>query len=328
MADPPIPDTGDDTGVEPDRGATTGTSSWQKMVGIIGIVVVLWVGDRMYDTVSSADPGGPGSGQHAPGGDSTTPMGGNTPLIDAAPAVAVTADALAFDPDRIELTAGEPVNVALTAADSLHDLTVDEIDFHLAADRDETVIGGLMVFEPGAYLGYCSVPGHREAGMEIEIVVTSSSAVTDQSAGTTPAAPTGTSSPPTAVGSTPSSIPVVSVSGTEYSFDAPDTIAAGLTTVRFTNRGQDAHELQLMRLNDGVAIHQFMGTFAQGVDAALGLVSVEGGVEAIGPGQTAEVTVDLPEGDYVLISLVASPDDGVPDALKRMVKPLTVTAAP
>ncbi|MGH2532060.1 MAG: hypothetical protein ACRDJW_07100 [Thermomicrobiales bacterium] len=228
MAEPlPYPDTGH-TGVGPDRGATTGTSRWQKMVGIIGIVVVLWVGNRMYDTVFGAGPGpgGPGSMQHTGGGD-TPPSG-----------------------------------------------------------------------------------------------------VMDQSGGNTPAAPTGASSPPTAVGSTPSSIPIVSVSGIEYSFDAPETIAAGLTTIRFTNDGQDAHELQLMRLNDGVAIHQFMRAFEEGVDAALGMASMEGGVEAIGPGQTAEVTVDLPEGEYVLISLVDSPDDGVPDAFKGMVKPLTVTAAP
>jgi heme/copper-type cytochrome/quinol oxidase subunit 2 len=64
--------------------------------------------------------------------------------------------------------------VALTSADILHDLVVDEIDFHLAADSDEIVIGGLVFDEPGAYVGYCSVSGHREPRMEIEILVTPS----------------------------------------------------------------------------------------------------------------------------------------------------------
>jgi nitrite reductase (NO-forming) len=113
-------------------------------------------------------PGNHGSGPLTSGGDHE----GNTPPIDGAPEITITADELAFGPDRIELTAGEPVNVALTSADIPHDLVVDEIDFHLAADRDETVTGGLAFFEPGTYVGYCSVPGHREAGMELEIVAT------------------------------------------------------------------------------------------------------------------------------------------------------------
>jgi len=52
-----------DSGVEPDGGAPTGTSRWQKVVGIVGLLVVLWVGDNMYDTVT----GDLGGGQHGPG---------------------------------------------------------------------------------------------------------------------------------------------------------------------------------------------------------------------------------------------------------------------
>ena len=45
MADPPpYPDTGDDTGAGPDRGATTGAPRWVSVVGIIvAIVLVLLV---------------------------------------------------------------------------------------------------------------------------------------------------------------------------------------------------------------------------------------------------------------------------------------------
>jgi hypothetical protein len=39
---PPYPDTGDDTGVGPDRGSATGTPRWVKVLGIsIAIVLVL-----------------------------------------------------------------------------------------------------------------------------------------------------------------------------------------------------------------------------------------------------------------------------------------------
>lgn len=180
MAHPPSNlDTDDDTGVGSDRGSPTGISRWQALVGSIGLLVALWVGSDTYDIVtasgSASDPG-----QHAPGAQALTGDDeGNTPPIDGAPELAITADNFAFSVDRIELNAGQPaVNVALTSADRLHDLVVDEIGFQLVADRGETVVGGLegLLFgESGAYVAYCSVPGHREAGMELEIVVTAPS---------------------------------------------------------------------------------------------------------------------------------------------------------
>lgn len=67
MADPPpFPDTDEDTRLGPDRKSTSGTTRWQKVVGILGLIVVLWVGNNMYDTVTGDLDGGPGPGQHAP----------------------------------------------------------------------------------------------------------------------------------------------------------------------------------------------------------------------------------------------------------------------
>lgn len=170
MADmPPDTDSGGDPRVGTDRGTVTGMARWQKVVGVIGLVVFIGLGIVMFAA------GGHGPGRHGPG--ALVPVDdheGNTPPIDGAPVIDITAEALAFRPDRIELIAGQPVNAALTSADIPHDLVVDEIAFHLAADRGETVIGGLVFPEPGAYTGYCSIRGHREAGMEIVIVVTSS----------------------------------------------------------------------------------------------------------------------------------------------------------
>jgi hypothetical protein len=52
-----------DTGVGPDRGATTGISRWQKLVGVVGVLVVLWVGNDTYKVIDG-DFGGGGSGNH------------------------------------------------------------------------------------------------------------------------------------------------------------------------------------------------------------------------------------------------------------------------
>ena len=67
MADPsPYPDTGDDTGVGPDRGSSTaypGIPRWVKVSGIVVLVLVLLVVVMM---VSGG--GGHGPGRHVPSG--------------------------------------------------------------------------------------------------------------------------------------------------------------------------------------------------------------------------------------------------------------------
>ncbi len=119
--------------------------------------------------------------------------------------------------------------------------------------------------------------------------------------------------------------PVMSVSADDFSFDAPETVAAGPTTVRLTNDGEEDHELHLLRLNGGVEVHQFRQALHQdGLDVAMRLGSTVGHVATVGPGQTTEAAVDLPEGEYVLICQLPSPGDGVAHILKGMVKDLTV----
>jgi len=59
----------------------------------------------------------------------------------------------------------------LTSDDMLQDFTIDDLDAHVAADRGETAPGGLSAAEPGTYTYYCSVPGHRAAGMEGTLTV-------------------------------------------------------------------------------------------------------------------------------------------------------------
>ena len=85
---------------------------------------------------------------------------------DDARAIEVVADDFAFEPSEITAEAGEELAVALTSVDTGHDFTIDDLDFHVHADQGDTVTGGLVVDEPGTYTFYCSVPGHRSAGME------------------------------------------------------------------------------------------------------------------------------------------------------------------
>lgn len=92
-------------------------------------------------------------------------------VADGSREVEVTATDFAFDPDEITAEAGEDLAIVLTSEDLLHDFTIDELDTHVAADRGETAEGGVTADEAGTYTYYCSVPGHREAGMEGTLTV-------------------------------------------------------------------------------------------------------------------------------------------------------------
>jgi len=54
----------------------------------------------------------------------------------------------------------------------LHDVTIPALGFQLVAQPGQRAVGALTPTTPGTYEFYCSVPGHREAGMIGRLVVT------------------------------------------------------------------------------------------------------------------------------------------------------------
>lgn len=95
----------------------------------------------------------------------------STPVAPGARRVEVAATSFEFAPDEITVAAGEDVAIVLSSDDLLHDFTIDGIDVHVAAERGETAEGGLRADDPGEYTFYCTVAGHRDAGMEGTLVV-------------------------------------------------------------------------------------------------------------------------------------------------------------
>ena len=117
----------------------------------------------------------------------------------------------------------------------------------------------------------------------------------------------------------------VSITASDYAFEAPDSIPAGWVDVTLSNTGQEAHHVQFLQMNEGVTFEQFTTALAQGEGPALALVSLRGGVGQIqGAAGADEAVLELPAGNYVLVCFVPSPD-GVPHLAKGMIKPLTVT---
>jgi hypothetical protein len=120
---------------------------------------------------------------------------------------------------------------------------------------------------------------------------------------------------------------VINFDAADYSYTLPDTLAAGQVTLVMRNVGQMPHMAQLMKLNTGVTLEQFTAAIQQsGETAALTLVSLGGGPGVLDPGpNTEQVTLDLQEGNYVVLCFVTG-TDGVPHFAKVMIKPLQVTA--
>lgn len=115
---------------------------------------------------------------------------------------------------------------------------------------------------------------------------------------------------------------VLTIVATEYRFEAPSTVPAGMTTVRLLNHGKEAHMAGFELLQQGKT--------AQDLEAAIkeyrplrGLVSAQGGAAAPAGGE-ATLTMDLRPGNYVIICAV--PDSaGVPHFAKGMLRAITVT---
>ncbi len=106
----------------------------------------------------------------------------------------IGAGRLEFQPDAFTVPAGENVTVSLTAGDTVeHDFTIEGIadvgaaaqDGHgeashdmppdglavVHADAGQTERGTFTIDEAGTYTVYCSVPGHRQSGMEASLTV-------------------------------------------------------------------------------------------------------------------------------------------------------------
>ena len=118
-------------------------------------------------------------GGHGGGGMDDGHMGGgsgrghekNAPVVPGAREIQVTATTPKFTPKVITLQAGEDVTIVLTSKDVFHDFTVQGLGHVVGAKKGKTRQGGLMIDEPGTYKFWCTVSGHRAAGMKGKIIV-------------------------------------------------------------------------------------------------------------------------------------------------------------
>ena len=121
---------------------------------------------------------------------------------------------------------------------------------------------------------------------------------------------------------------VVHVVAKDYSYDSPDQIPAGLTTLHLMNQGKEVHQAQLLKLTGGKTYNDFTAAMkAMKPDAPPPPWVVPlGGPNAAPPGGTAAATSTLEPGNYALVCFIPAAD-GVPHIMKGMSRGLVVTAA-
>jgi hypothetical protein len=117
---------------------------------------------------------------------------------------------------------------------------------------------------------------------------------------------------------------ILTVTASDYKFDAPDQIPAGLVTVRLMNRGPSPHHVQLLRLADGKTAADFQAAVQKG--AMPTWATPAGGPNPPEVGGTSEVRLPLEAGEYVMVCFI--PDTaGVPHMAHGMLRPLRVITA-
>lgn len=118
---------------------------------------------------------------------------------------------------------------------------------------------------------------------------------------------------------------VVTVTATDFAFQAPDTIAAGLTTFHLVNKGPEFHHIWLIKLEQGKTLQDLIQAAKTPGPLPKWAVDV-GGPNTPMPGGETSATLDLEPGTYVMACVIPSMKDGQPHFMKGMVKQVTVAA--
>jgi hypothetical protein len=122
---------------------------------------------------------------------------------------------------------------------------------------------------------------------------------------------------------------LVTLTATDYAFEAPDTIAAGFTTFQLVNRGDQLHMAQLIKLEGGRTLDDFLAAYNEAFRTSgprPTWATRLGGPGVADPRGRSNATHYLEPGSYAWICHMNVPD-GMPHVVKAgMAKPFAVRA--
>jgi hypothetical protein len=108
----------------------------------------------------------------------------------------------------------------------------------------------------------------------------------------------------------------ISENGKAAAFQAPKTAKGGLVKVDLANQGKAPHGVQFIQYASGHSQQEVLQLLGQNTNVIPPWVKLEGGIGSVAPGQTGSATVNLPQGNYVLVDATAlggpGPSSGPP----------------
>jgi plastocyanin len=132
-------------------------------------------------------------------------------------------------------------------------------------------------------------------------------------------------SPEASPSPSPAAVGELEIEATEFAFDAPAEVPAGVTRVTLNNAGQEEHQAQIARLNEGNTFEDLTAALQRpDPAAALALVTLSGGPTGVAAGASGSTTVNLEPGTHALLCFVTGAD-GVPHIAKGQVGQIEVT---
>ena len=129
-----------------------------------------------------------------------------------------------------------------------------------------------------------------------------------------------------ATAAAPAAPNVVEINASEYKFEAPDQVPAGLTAFKMNDTGKEMHHVTLFKLDSAKTFADFMTAMKNMKPEASppGWVIPAGGPNAAAPGSSSSLITVLEPGNYAIVCFI--PDaKGIPHVANGMAKALTVT---
>ncbi len=118
----------------------------------------------------------------------------------------------------------------------------------------------------------------------------------------------------------------VSIEASDYAFEAPAQIPAGVTTFHLVNHGPGLHHALFVRLDSGKTVSDLIASL-KAQNAAPAWATYIGGPNVPDPGKESAATLDIAPGNYAILCILDMPG-GVPHYMRGMYRALTVTPAP
>lgn len=124
--------------------------------------------------------------------------------------------------------------------------------------------------------------------------------------------------------STPAAPNVVTITAVDFALTAPDTLPAGLTTLRMLNTGREPHQAVVAGAPDKSFGELQAALLQEG--AFPEWLTFPGGAGVVNSGDSSIVTIDLVPGNYLILCYIPSLD-GKPHIVKGMYRRLVVVPA-